>query len=143
MNETFYLNTNIIPQNKENNKKIWYKLENFVNKTKRRFNSVSCFTGCLFIPQFENDKKYVKYQVIGKNNVSFQTHLYKIVMIEDSEVNYLISFLIPNENVDDNDIFNYVCDFKEIEKYSGLKFFDNFDSKQFILLNKEFDCKEF
>ncbi|RXM92826.1 Endonuclease G, mitochondrial [Acipenser ruthenus] len=47
-------------------------------------------------------KMYVKYQVIGKNNVAVPTHFFKVVILEkrSGEVE-LRSYVMPNAPVDE------------------------------------------
>ena len=65
MNETFYY-TNIVPQNHENNKGYWYKLENFCRKLTEKYSNVYVVSGPLFIAEknTKSGEKFVKYQVI-------------------------------------------------------------------------------
>ena len=65
MNETFYY-TNITPQNTDNNKGIWYKIECYCRKLAEKYSNVFVLSGPLFIPEkdLKNGKKFMKYQVI-------------------------------------------------------------------------------
>lgn len=50
-----------------------------------------------------NGKNYVKYEVIGANNVAVPTHFFKIVVgeTENGEL-HMESYVMPNQVIDDN-----------------------------------------
>ena len=48
-------------------------------------------------------KLYVKYEVIGKNNVAVPTHFFKVLLIENNSGQYeLLSFVLPNQTLPGN-----------------------------------------
>ena len=64
MDDTFYY-TNIAPQNSQNNKGIWYKIECFCRKLAEKYSNVFVVSGPLFIAErdLSNGKTFMKYQV--------------------------------------------------------------------------------
>lgn len=58
----------------------------------------------IYVPRPEADGKwYVKYQVIGVNQVAVPTHFFKIVVMETKNGEFhLESYIMPNEPIDDN-----------------------------------------
>lgn len=90
LDETFYLNSNIVPQEYTNNANYWYQME-YLAKSKlvKNFKKVRILSGPLFIPKIKDDngknKKYQEYQLLGKNNVAVPTHLYKIYLCESND----------------------------------------------------------
>lgn len=69
------------------------------------------------------------YQVIGTNNVAVPTHLYKVVLAEDDDKPTILgAFVIPNEPVTfEHKLQDFQVSLEELERYSGLVFFPNFD----------------
>ena len=58
----------------------------------------------IFIQQVpESGKNYVKYQVIGSNNVSVPTHFFKVMVgeLEDHQLE-LEAYVLPNEKIPDH-----------------------------------------
>ncbi|EGC30640.1 hypothetical protein DICPUDRAFT_41176 [Dictyostelium purpureum] len=157
MNQTFLLNTNIVPQDLHNNQNFWYRLESFCkSELVNRYQNVTIISGPVYQPNLveilteeqlknrvrycrQNEKKFVKYEVIGEGNVAVPNYLFKIVLVEpkdnldptnDSKLPatkqpYLIgSFLIPNEPIPHNALLtDYEVPLHEIEVKTGLQFF--------------------
>lgn len=85
-------------------------------------------TGPLFLPRMEADgKMYVKYQVIGKNNVAVPTHFFKVLILEkESGEIELRSYVMPNSPVDDKiPLERFLVPIESIERASGLLFVPN------------------
>ncbi len=96
--ETFYL-SNVSSQCPQFNRGYWSMLEKHVREVVKKHGSIHVFTGGLYLPREEGDgKRYVKYQVIGKNDVAVPTHYFKIVMNEGGVP--IESFILPNEAID-------------------------------------------
>jgi len=125
MAETFYL-TNIVPQDFENNAGFWYRLESYCRTLTKRYENVYVVSGPLFLSEDDDlNKKYVKYQVLGSNEVAVPTHLFKIILIELKNKRYAIgSFVIPNKAIDEKKILkDFQVTLNQIENYSGFQFF--------------------
>ncbi|KAN0025028.1 hypothetical protein ACTFIV_009439 [Dictyostelium citrinum] len=149
MCQTFLLNSNIVPQDLNNNQNFWYRLESFCkNQLINRFKSVTIISGPIYhhpnlIEQLDEDqlksrpkyskqtqKKFVKYEVIGDRNVAVPNYLYKIILVEPKDKNnnnkpYLLgSFIIPNEPISSDAVLtDYEVPLHEIEVKTGLQFF--------------------
>ncbi|CAK9300509.1 unnamed protein product [Gordionus sp. m RMFG-2023] len=125
MDESFYL-TNIVPQDFVNNAKFWNKFEGFCRKLVLKYKEIRVITGPIFLPnEFENQKKFIKYEVIGENNVAVPTHLFKIILAEDNINGDLhhASFVVPNSPIpDDKELIDYLIPTRIIEKNVGYKF---------------------
>eukprot|EP01112_Ceratiomyxa_fruticulosa_P014385 TRINITY_DN4112_c0_g1_i1.p1 TRINITY_DN4112_c0_g1~~TRINITY_DN4112_c0_g1_i1.p1 ORF type:complete len:410 (-),score=88.04 TRINITY_DN4112_c0_g1_i1:27-1256(-) len=102
MNETFILNSNIIPQHHHNNSHFWYRLETYVHHTLVKggnYKSVRVVSGPCFLPIVEQPleydsanaekkaKRYVKYQVLGEAGVAVPSHIFKVILIEPFDNN--------------------------------------------------------
>lgn len=121
MKETFYL-SNISPQCPNLNRGYWLKLERYVRELAMKHGSIHVFTGGLYLPKLEADgKRYVRYQVIGENDVAVPTHFFKIVL--DDAHRKIEAFIIPNEPVaGDIPLESFMATVEKIEKASGIVF---------------------
>ena len=75
----------------------------------------------------ENDGKlYVKYQVIGKNNVAVPTHFFKVILCDKNDGTFdLLSFVMPNQELPENiDLNKYVVPVESIERAAGFLLFE-------------------
>jgi endonuclease G len=85
MAQSFAL-SNIVPQNPENNRKIWSKLEADTRKyAVRAKGDVFVFSGPIFLKGF---------QTVGRNKVWVPTHLFKLV--HDSSSSKTWAHILPN-----------------------------------------------
>lgn len=94
------------------------------------FNFRVVFTGPLYLPNYyENNKKYVKYEVIGDPPIAVPTHFFKVIMCElykspNSVERIVASFIIPNQPISINTPLNtFAVPLIKVEEASGLKFF--------------------
>ncbi|NWY96943.1 NUCG Endonuclease, partial [Loxia curvirostra] len=127
MRDTFYL-SNIAPQNPHLNQNAWNNLEKYCRSLAKNNRNVYVCTGPLFLPRMEPDgKMYVKYQVIGKNNVAVPTHFFKVLILEkESGEIELRSYVMPNSPVDDKiPLERFLVPIESIERASGLLFVPN------------------
>ncbi|XP_032933436.1 endonuclease G, mitochondrial [Catharus ustulatus] len=127
MRDTFYL-SNIAPQNPHLNQNAWNNLEKYCRSLAKNNRNVYVCTGPLFLPRMEADgKMYVKYQVIGKNNVAVPTHFFKVLILEkESGEIELRSYVMPNSPVDDKiPLERFLVPIESIERASGLLFVPN------------------
>ncbi|XP_063306889.1 nuclease EXOG, mitochondrial [Pelobates fuscus] len=134
MAETFYL-SNIVPQNYENNAGFWNRLEMYCRDLTNRFDDVWIVSGPLVLPQTNEDgKKRVTYQVIGMNDVSVPSHLYKVILAKrksPAETLAVGAFVIPNVHIGfDHQLPEYQVGLEELEKTSGLVFFPEVKSAE-------------
>ncbi|XP_078406302.1 endonuclease G, mitochondrial [Cetorhinus maximus] len=127
MDDTFYL-SNVVPQNPNLNQNTWNNLEKYCRSLTKYNKNVYVCTGPLYLPRAEPDGKlYVKYQVIGKNNVAVPTHVFKVVILEkhSGEIE-LRSYVMPNQPVLENTpLERFLVPIESIERASGLLFVSN------------------
>lgn len=99
-------------------------LEKSIRNLVREGRSVEVLTGPLFLPFEENGKKYVKYEVIGENNVAVPTHFFKMVKVHlDDHVKDLKVYIIPNVKISNEISFEvFEESIEKLEKISGLRF---------------------
>lgn len=86
-----------------------------------------CCTGPLYLPRKEADGKlYVRYQVIGANNVAVPTHFYKVVVMETQGGQLeMEAYVLPNQKIDDaTPLTMFQVPPETIERAAGLLFFD-------------------
>lgn len=136
-NETFKL-CNISPQVGVGfNRDAWNNLEIHVRKLTNSYTHVYCYTGSLFLPKRENGKMYVKYEVIGSNNVSVPTHFYKIMLLERHDGKYDVeAYVLPNENIDNSvHLESFYVQPETIEKAAGFLFFETVPKDEVIKIN--------
>ncbi|XP_053137727.1 endonuclease G, mitochondrial [Hemicordylus capensis] len=127
MSDTFYL-SNIAPQNPDLNQHAWNNLEKYCRGLTRTNKNVYVCTGPLFLPRKEADgKMYVKYQVIGKNQVAVPTHFFKVLILEKREGGIeLRPYVMPNCPVDEKTpLERFLVPIESIERASGLLFVPN------------------
>ena len=83
MHETFYLSSNIVPQNAWMNGGDWAKLERLTRLLPRHFGKVRVVSGPMFAPRDKDGHMVVEYETIGKHSVAVPTHLFKIIYLEE------------------------------------------------------------
>ena len=70
------------------------------------YRNVYVCTGPLYLPKAdpEDGKNYIKYQVIGKNNVAVPTHFFKVMVgeMEGSRDLEMEAYVLPNEKIPDH-----------------------------------------
>lgn len=121
MDETFYL-SNICPQNTHLNRTYWSRLEKSIRSVVLKGFTVEVLTGPLFLPVEEEGRRYIKYEVIGENNVAVPTHFFKLIKIHSNEKQYKI-YVIPNSEIpSQTPIEDFEVSLEELERCSGLKF---------------------
>lgn len=123
MAETFYL-SNMCPQCPQFNRGYWAKLEKHVRDLSQSYQTIEVFTGPLYLPQEEADgKRYVKYQVIGKNDVAVPTHFYKVLLLESQGKKDSVAYILPNEAIESNvPLEQFKTTVQKVEKAAGIIF---------------------
>ena len=97
-----------------------------------------CCTGPLYLPRTEEDgRNWVRYQVIGQNNVAVPTHFFKILVLEtDSGQLELESFVLPNQEIPDSTpLDNFRVPPESVERAAGLLFFDRLSRDKLAKIN--------
>ena len=117
LKETFYL-SNICPQHPECNRGLWAQLEHHVRSLVKDEGPLEVITGPLFIPHEEDEgKRYVTYQVIGKNDVAVPTHFFKVIKSAGKTWVYVIPNTPISGKLDD-----YQFPLEKLERVSGIRF---------------------
>lgn len=121
LEETFLL-SNVTPQEPRFNRGYWKKLEKHIRDLTQEYDSLEVFSGPLYLPYNDpNGKRYVKYQVIGENDVAVPTHFFKIIIAEDK----VWSYILPNQEIQkDIPLESFEVTLEKVEKVSGIIFRD-------------------
>lgn len=82
-------------------------------------------------------KLYVKYQVIGKNNVAVPTHFFKVIVAENDQRELALeSYVMPNAPIDDNvPLSAFLVPMETVERAAGLLFFDKLSLDKLKTIN--------
>ncbi|XP_071038342.1 endonuclease G, mitochondrial [Parasteatoda tepidariorum] len=138
LDDTFVL-SNITPQvGKGFNRDAWNNLEKHVRHQVKKYQNVYVCSGPLYLPRMETDgKKYVKYQVIGKNNVAVPTHFFKVVVYETENREFdMETYVMPNTVIDENvPLKSFLVPKDVIERNAGFLVFQNIPSTVFRTIN--------
>lgn len=122
MNDTFYL-SNVCPQCPQFNRGYWAKFEKYVRDLTKEYSHVHVITGPLYLPTVEEGgKRYVKYEVIGANDVAVPTHFFKLLALDDSQgKREVVAYIMPNEHIEAKTPFdNFKTTVQKVERVSGL-----------------------
>lgn len=121
--ETFLL-SNMSPQHKNLNRKIWRILEQEIRKLAKKKNIYETFVICG--PIFDFNTKVSTLKPKNKNDVTIPVpHSYfKSILTEDSKGKLKIwSFIIPNKDTNKS-LKNFLVPTSDVEKFSGLFIWD-------------------
>lgn len=125
--DTFFL-SNMCPQDPQFNRGYWAKVEKYVRDLTKSHTVIHVFTGPLYLPKKEADgSKWVKYRVIGPNNVAVPTHFFKILMLEKApgKITYQ-AYILPNTFIDSKKpIESFKTTVENVESVSGIIFQKN------------------
>lgn len=127
MAETFYL-SNMSPQHPHFNRGYWAVLEKHVRDLTKQYKTVEVYTGPLYLPREDaNGKRWVIYQVIGKNDVAVPTHYYKVLALSDAQGKKKIeAYILPNQEISSKTpLSSFLTTLEKIESIAGTKFFQN------------------
>jgi len=124
MEDSFFL-SNIAPQTPAFNRGYWKKLENHVRDLTKQYRAVHVFSGPLYLSSKGRDgKRYVRYEVIGKNNVAVPTHFFMLVFVELPTDKMLgKGYILPNKAIDaGTSLKKFSASIEEVESASGTLF---------------------
>jgi len=122
--ETFYL-SNISPQIPQFNRGYWKKLENHVRDLTKKYKALHVYTGPLYLPHDEgNGKRYVKYQVIGENDIAVPTHFFKVIFAQTNTSRMFIeAYILPNTSIESHiPLEKFKATLQKVEKCAGVVF---------------------
>jgi endonuclease G len=125
MGDTFYL-SNVCPQNQKFNRGYWARLEKHVRDITNQYGIVEVFTGPLYLPQEDaTGKRWVRYQVIGENDVAVPTHFFKVIVTKNS-IGYrsVNAYILPNSDIGlETPLKNFETTLDKVQKTAGIVFF--------------------
>ncbi len=132
-NDTFLLNSNIVPQDLSMNGCDWNRLEVLVRDLAKQYKSGTVYvvSGPLWISEEStpysqrpfSKNKVLMHEVIGRTGVHVPTHMFKIIKVEDKDLNASAAFVMPNRPInDDHPLEYYQVQADYIEKIAGLDF---------------------
>jgi len=126
MKETFYL-SNISPQKPHLNRKHWLKLEKHARDLTKVYEVVEVVSGPLYLPEQDKDgRRYVRYQVIGQNDVAVPTHFFKVILCRKAEIDKVEAFILPKEKLGQNaSLEDFMVPLEKIERAAGIVFGHN------------------
>jgi len=107
MAQSFSL-ANVVPQNRENNQRMWSRIETAVRKLSMKYDDIYVVTGPMFIGG--------QLQTIGPTRVFVPTQLFKVVYVPSKK----LAFAIVTDNVA-TDRYE-VKSVHELEATSGIRF---------------------
>ncbi|XGW06826.1 hypothetical protein V3C99_016836 [Haemonchus contortus] len=127
VDQTFLL-TNMSPQvGRGFNRDKWNDLERYARKVAKKSLNTYILTGPLYLPhKAEDGNNYVKYKVIGTNNVAVPTHFFKVILTETSPGNFEMEcFVLPNQVIPDStELSTFYVPLEMIERSGGFLIFD-------------------
>ena len=124
LQETFYL-SNIAPQDPQFNRGYWKKLEHYLRELTENYETLHVFVGPLYLQNLKHKGlKYVKYQVIGENQVAVPTHFFAVVFVEDMDKKlFAKSYILPNRPIAAEIPLNqFLSTLEKVERLSGILF---------------------
>jgi endonuclease G, mitochondrial len=123
MKETFYI-SNVFPQTLQLNRGYWQSFEKHVRDLTNKYDHVHVVTGPLFQSYEEHGKRFVKYQVIGENEVAVPTGFFKVISLEKNGIEKKKAYIIPNHKIPaDTHLSKYrEREISKLEKITGLIF---------------------
>lgn len=120
MSATFYL-SNSSPQMPQFNRGYWFKLEKYIRELTKLYPSLHVYTGALYLPKNAEGKKYIRYEVIGQNEIAVPTHFFKVIFVETEKE--AEAYILPNEPIPkEKDLEDFRVPLEEVEKSAGLLF---------------------
>lgn len=127
-NETFYMPATS-PQVAQFNQGYWQKLDKYVRTLLGIYQifRVVTVTGPLYLPNEDvENRRYVSYQVIGKNNIAVPTHFFKVIYLPPDIALEPEVYLIPNKSISpDVALESFKINFEKLEEISGISFHKN------------------
>lgn len=79
---------------------------------------------------------YVKYEVIGQQNVAVPTHFFKVILCEKNNEYMLYSYVLPNSFINNEiPLSNYLVPLDSIERAAGFLLFDKIPKTNFKQIN--------
>jgi len=125
-NETFYT-SNISPQDRDFNAGVWNRLEVQIRKWAKKYGTLFVVTGGVL----EDGLKE-----IGEEDVDVPQYYYKIIARGEADDLKLIAFLMPGVE-SGKSLEKFAISVDEIEKMTGIDFFEKLANKNEVKLERE------
>ncbi|EDV99333.1 nuclease C1 [Drosophila grimshawi] len=112
---------------------IWRKLEQHVTEMTEKFGSVYVYTGPMYLPSCRLSEDWsLEYQIVDWIPLPMPSHYFKVLIIDPQLAGcspYMEGYIIDNKNMptsvsSSTELIDYLCDIAEIERHTGLRFFD-------------------
>jgi endonuclease G len=124
--QTYYL-SNVAPQlGQAFRQSFWVHFEARVRDWAREADDLYVFTGPLFLPEEGADgKSYVRYEVIGANQVAVPSHFFKVMLRERDGQRDMQAFVVPHRPLEkDAPLAQFLVSVNDVERLAGLDFFN-------------------
>ena len=129
--------SNITPQKKNLNRGTWKKLESAERKLAKYYGEIYVLTGPLYVK-----KKEIKGPFNKRINYTIPSGYWKIISFKKDIVIEAVSFVFPQEAPLNANYCQYISKVSEIEKASGLEFFNSKMNLQEENLLAEVGCAQ-
>ncbi|KAH8289964.1 hypothetical protein KR018_011065, partial [Drosophila ironensis] len=129
----FFL-SNIKPFTKRGfNLAIWERLLRHVSDLSNKHGTVYVYTGSIYLPrELKSGSWFMEYQSENNSMVAVPTHFFKVLVVdpifESDSPPYAEAYVMPNSPMSDStDIKTLLSDIRDIERSTGLRFFEGHD----------------
>jgi len=130
MSETFFM-SNMSPQISGFNRGVWNRIENEIRRWAQNYRELLVVTG----PVLEKGLPVIGY------GVSIPRYYYKIIFDNSSKVPKMIAFLLENKT-DKRHISEFVTTVDEVEKITGIDFFETLSQNEQMKLESKSNYKD-
>ncbi|MBI3209117.1 MAG: DNA/RNA non-specific endonuclease [Candidatus Solibacter usitatus] len=114
-----FLLSNAVPQKQSANAGTWRKIENSIRRMAASSTAVYVFSGVLF------EGEIVEH--IGAHRVAVPTHTFKVVLAVRGDKMSMYAAIVPNADIVDEPLENFMVSVEEVECRTGLHFFGALD----------------
>lgn len=134
-NDVFVLSNGATRNCKAFKLEIWRKLEQHVSLIAEKFGSVYVYTGPMYLPSYHSDENWsLEYQIVDWKPLPMPSHYFKVLVIDPQlpgSTPYMEGYIVENRMktiTKPQELTDFLCDIAEIERYTGLRFYDGVQS---------------
>lgn len=134
-NDVFVLSNGATRNCKAFKREIWRKLEQHVSQISEKFGSVYVYTGPMYLPTYQTSENWsLDYQIVDWKPLPMPSHYFKVIIIDPQSPGstpYMEGYIIENKIstvARGYELTDFLCDIAEIERYTGLRFYDGIQS---------------
>ncbi|XP_062120655.1 endonuclease G, mitochondrial [Drosophila sulfurigaster albostrigata] len=134
-NDVFVLSCGGTRHCKAFQREIWRKLEQHVTRMTEKYDSVYAYTGPMYLPTRRPGENWsLEYQIVDWIPLPMPSHYFKILIIDPKipdSTPYMEGYIIDNKNTTTSnscELQHHLCDIGEIERHTGLRFFEGMQS---------------